>query len=57
MPLNKGPYFTQNVAIPAPPPVYLKGHKIPRVSSGIDQSFQIDLLKRSVNTDAQFSYE
>jgi len=30
-----------------------KTSEIPRVPSGIDQSFQFDLLKRSVNTDAQ----
>jgi hypothetical protein len=30
-----------------------EGQKVPRIPSGIDQSFQIDLLKWSVNTDAQ----
>jgi hypothetical protein len=29
-----------------------EGHKVSGVPSGIDRSFQIDLLKRSVNTDA-----
>ena len=34
-------------------PPHLWAHKVPRVSSGSDQSLQIDLLEQSVNTDAQ----
>jgi hypothetical protein len=30
-----------------------EGRKVPRLPSGIDQSFEIDLLKWFVNTDAQ----
>jgi hypothetical protein len=30
-----------------------EGHRVTRVLSGIDQSFQSDLLKRSVNTGAK----
>jgi hypothetical protein len=33
------------------PPIYVRGHKVSKVSSEIDQSFHIDLLKRSVNTE------
>jgi len=42
--------FFRIVAIPAPSHIYLSGSKVP---SAVDQSFEIDLLQRSVNTDAK----
>jgi len=39
------------------PPLYLRWHKEPRMPSGINQSLQINLLKQSVNTDAQWPSE
>jgi hypothetical protein len=50
-------FFIRIVAIPAPPPLDLSGPKVPRLPSMVDQSFEIDLLKRSANTDAKFPGE
>jgi len=40
------------VIIPALPPLYLRGQKVPTFHSEIDQSLHIDIMKRFVNTDA-----
>jgi len=52
IPPTKHPTYIQAIHT-APPPLYLRGHKVPRVPSGISQSFQLDLLKQSVNPNIQ----
>ena len=45
-------FFIWDVFIPPVPALYLKGHKVPNFHSGLNQSFPIDLPKRSVHTEA-----